>query len=371
MSRNRFENLLSMFHTCDNESQANLNDRLRKISDVLNMLQSKFKEAYVPENVVCIDESNVPFRGRIHFRQYIPNKRHRYGIKVFKLCVAGGYTWSFKVYTGKVKQDDTSVSETVVTELMDGLLNSGRTLFTDNWYTSVSLADKMIKNKTHLVGTLRANRKQNPPEVIKATLKKGEIVSRQNENKTVVLKWKDKRDVLMLTTKHDDSLKTFLNKGRECIKPAVVLDYNKGKTFIDLSDQMAAYAPYCRRTVKWYKRLLFHLITATTIVNALHLFNTLNGKRINITRFKELIVSGLLNSDADVMRPSTSRDPQRHTLKELEGQKRVTRKRCFTCYKKMSKKHNAAYARKNAKKVNTICEQCEQPMCLVCFQNHR
>uniref|UniRef100_A0A0K8UNP3 PiggyBac transposable element-derived protein domain-containing protein n=1 Tax=Bactrocera latifrons TaxID=174628 RepID=A0A0K8UNP3_BACLA len=110
MSRNRFEQLLTMFHTSDNESQANLNDRLHKISNVLNMLQSMFKEAYVPENHVCIDESNVPFRGRIHFR------------------VAGGYTWSFKVYTGKVKHNDTSVSATVVTELMDGLLNLGRTL---------------------------------------------------------------------------------------------------------------------------------------------------------------------------------------------------------------------------------------------------
>lgn len=266
MSRNRFENILGMFHTTDNDRQRNVDDRLYKISDVLNMIQSKFQEAYTPEDVVCIDESNVTFRGRIHFRQYIPNKRHRYGIKVFKLCVTGGYTWAFKVYTGKEKTENTFVSEKVVTELMDGLFNSGRTLFSDNWYTSVSLADKMIEKKTHLVGTLRVNRKGNPPEVIKSKLRKGDVVARQNKNKTIVLKWKDKRDVLMLSTKHDDSVTTFMKKGKECTKPAVVLDYNKGKTFIDLSDQMAAYAPYCRRTVKWYKRLLFHLVTATTVL---------------------------------------------------------------------------------------------------------
>lgn len=116
----------------------------------------------------------------------------------------------------------------------------------------------------------------------------------------------------MLSTKHDDSVTTYLKKGKACSKPAVVLDYNKGKTFIDLSDQMAAYAPYCRRTVKWYKRLLFHLITATSVVNALYLFNKVNKKKINITRFKEFMVSALVgstdNSDiALVARPSTFR----------------------------------------------------------------
>lgn len=103
---------------------------------------------------------------------------------------------------------------------------------------------------------------------------------------------------------------------------------------------------------------------------------------MNITRFKELVVSRLVastdNLDMPMLlaaRPSTSRDNQiqrqGHTLKEVEGQKRVTRKRCSTCYKNMSMQHGSAYARKNAKKVNTICEQCEQPMCLVCFQNHK
>ncbi|XP_018574786.1 uncharacterized protein LOC108913681 [Anoplophora glabripennis] len=82
------------------------------------------------------------------------------------------------------------------------------------------------------------------------------------------------------------------------------------------------------------------------------------------------------NSDMTlVARPSTSRESQiqrqTHTLKEAEGQKRVTRKRCSACYKNMSRQHNSAYARKNAKKVNTVCEQCEQPMCIACFKNHK
>ena len=63
--------------------------------------------------------------------------------------------------------------------------------------------------------------------------------------------------------------------------------------------------------------------------------------------------------------PSTSNV---HILKEVEGQKRKTRKRCRLCYQKMSKSKGSAYARKNAKKINTICEKCKLPICIDCFQ---
>ncbi|XP_050307489.1 piggyBac transposable element-derived protein 4-like [Anthonomus grandis grandis] len=372
ISRNRFEGILGMFHVSDNEKDRPSDDQLYKMSEFLDMRQKKFKSSYMPEKDICIDESNVPFRGRIYFRQYIPNKRHRYGIKLFKLCVSGGYTWDFKVYTGREKSSEFAVSEKVVMELMEGLLDSGRTLYTDNWYTSVSLAKRLIDRKTHLVGTIRANRKGNPQEVIKEKLNRGGIVARQDNDKTVVLKWKDKRDVIMLSTKHDDSTVTLAKKGKEVIKPKVIVDYNQGKTFIDLSDQMSAYAPFLKRTSKWYKRLVFHLITAITIVNALHLYNKINKKKISITTFKEEVVSGLIENDEKlntVSRPSTSKT-QCCTLKEVEGQKRVTRKRCTKCYSTMSMAHNAAYARKNAKKVNSICVPCNIPLCITCFQKH-
>lgn len=43
------------------------------------------------------------------------------------------------------------------------------------------------------MSTLKANRKENPKEVVKAKLKKGEVLAKQNqEKKTVLLKWRDK-----------------------------------------------------------------------------------------------------------------------------------------------------------------------------------
>ncbi|CAD1472669.1 unnamed protein product, partial [Heterotrigona itama] len=43
----------------------------------------------------------IPFRGRIIFQQYTKQKKHRYGIKIFKLSCDLGYTYNFRVYSGK------------------------------------------------------------------------------------------------------------------------------------------------------------------------------------------------------------------------------------------------------------------------------
>lgn len=96
------------------------------------------------------------------------------------------------------------------------------------------------------------NRKYLPREVTNTKLKKGEIAAKQTEDGIVALKWRDKRDVLMLSTKQS-GLKTVVktNRRNECvIKPACIEDYNNGKSSIDVSDQMATYGSALRRCTK-------------------------------------------------------------------------------------------------------------------------
>ncbi|KAB0803767.1 hypothetical protein PPYR_00737 [Photinus pyralis] len=214
MPRNRFELILKFIHFSDNQL-APPDDRLLKIRNVMNKFIHNYKIAYTPGQRVCIDESLIPWRGRLMFRQYIPNKRHRYGIKVFKLCSDRGYTWNLMVYCGKTTDRENSVAESVVMELVDGLLDQGRVLYTDNWYTSVPLAYRLLDRKTHLVGTLRLNRKHLPKEVVGAKLQKGEFAAQETSDGVVVLKWRDKRVVSALTTKHSglDTVTTTTRRG--------------------------------------------------------------------------------------------------------------------------------------------------------------
>ena len=82
MTQTRFEKILGNLHLADNSSYDQKN-RLYKISAFVQLLNNAFQNAFRPGREVCIDESLVPFRGRILFRQYLPNKRHRYRIKMF------------------------------------------------------------------------------------------------------------------------------------------------------------------------------------------------------------------------------------------------------------------------------------------------
>ncbi|KAK9695310.1 Transposase IS4 [Popillia japonica] len=277
MSRNRFEIILRLWHFADNEL-CPPGDRLHKIQVLVDLLNEKFKRIIFPDENLCIDETMVPFRGRLKFRQYVKGKRHKFGIKLFKLCLPGGFTYHVKIYCGSDKIDGMSVATKVVLELMGDCLGKGATLFTDNWYTSVELAENLLARNTHLVGTLRRNRKGLPVEVVSAKLKKGEIIARE-KNGIVVLKWKDKRDVLMLTTKHDDTMTEIPGRVENRSKPQAAIDYNKAKGYIDVSDQLSSYSTAVRRSVKWFRKLAVELLTGASIVNAHYLYNKNNPTR--------------------------------------------------------------------------------------------
>lgn len=100
----------------------------------------------------------------------------------------------------------------MVLRLCDGLLGKGYSVFVDNWYTSLDLAEKLIDNETHLIGTLRRNRKYLPKQVMEAKLKPGEFAAKENSKGITVMKWKDKRDVCLLSTKHCIEFRKTKNK---------------------------------------------------------------------------------------------------------------------------------------------------------------
>jgi hypothetical protein len=119
MSRNRFEISLRMLHFSDSNGDLQPIDIMRKISPLVTQLRERFQSVIIPEEDVCIDESLVPFRGRLAFKQYIKNNRHKFGIKLFKLCCKDGYTFDLKVYCGKEELNkDSSIPTKVVMQFM-------------------------------------------------------------------------------------------------------------------------------------------------------------------------------------------------------------------------------------------------------------
>ncbi|KAJ8927092.1 hypothetical protein NQ314_020487 [Rhamnusium bicolor] len=139
---------------------------------------------------------------------------------------------------------------------MEKLLGSNRLLITDNYYTSIPLAQYLYDRQINLCGTFRRNRVGIPQEILKANLLPGDIIARQKKYITV-LKWHDKRDVIMLSTCHDDRLDSVgknRKDGTEKKKPRVVIDCNSAKQGIDVSDQLSSYYSPVRKSLTWYKK---------------------------------------------------------------------------------------------------------------------
>lgn len=381
MSRNRFELLLRCLHFADNS--LNSESRLAKIEPLITHLQESFHNVLLPGEDVVIDETLVPWRGRLVFRQYIPNKAHKYGIKLFKLCSNAGYTYSFQVYTGmsQTGEREKNLAQNVCLKLMEGLLNKGRTLYVDNFYTTHSLATELLTNKTHVVGTVRRHRKVFPKDVMNAKLKKGQMVSKQDSNGIVILKWKDKRDVYLMSTKHEPSFaaveettmddpndtavedleepgpSTRGKKKKKIQKPIGIIAYNKGKAGIDLSDQLSSYATTLRKGVKWYRKLAMELLLGMCIVNAKVVYESINKKKVKIRNFRENLALHLLGLDVTT---------EQRTHEESHKLVKAKRTYCKSCYKKTANQ-SRELAKAKARRPETYCNQCKEQMCLECF----
>ncbi len=77
-------------------------DKLAPIRDIWEKWVERLPLMYNPDLNVTVDECLVAFRGRCSFKQYIPSKPGKYGIKIWATCDAKtSYCWNMQVYTGK------------------------------------------------------------------------------------------------------------------------------------------------------------------------------------------------------------------------------------------------------------------------------
>ena len=147
---------------------------------------------------MSIDEgmvTMVPWKGRLYFRQYLPNKPDKFGMKLYILCDSEtGYMSLFDVYTARDHDPNPEATEREADEghsynVIMGLLHNPH------------LFDDLSAEDTMAVGTVRLNRKEVPAALKTLKLLKGQVVYRIREN-LLAFKWVDKRDVRMLSTIH-------------------------------------------------------------------------------------------------------------------------------------------------------------------------
>lgn len=113
MSGRTFEQLLLNCFSVEYISEDIILDGpMKKISPLFHVLIKHFQNAFLPNEILSLDESLLLHRRRLSFRQFIKNKKVRYGIKFYELCTPDRYVLNIEMYKGKINVNVTTVSKT-------------------------------------------------------------------------------------------------------------------------------------------------------------------------------------------------------------------------------------------------------------------
>jgi hypothetical protein len=92
---------------------------------------------YNPSPDITVDECLVAFREHCPFKQYMPSKPSKYGIKIWAACDARkSYAWNMQVHTG---------------------------IPADNFFTSYAHGQELLPQTITMVGSVRRNKPELPP----------------------------------------------------------------------------------------------------------------------------------------------------------------------------------------------------------------
>ncbi|KAK8769938.1 hypothetical protein V5799_013595 [Amblyomma americanum] len=284
------------------------------------------------------------------------------------------------LYTGsstEIKDSEMGYGASVVITLLDKYLGKGHILWVDNWYTSPALFTYLFEKKTNACGTVRKNRKGIPRD--EKRLEEGETSEMCNDQ-LLFVRWKDKREVLMLTTKHKSGMvesgKVDRKTGESRMIPLCVSKYNLCMGAVDKVDMVVTVTgTVTRKCMKWYKKYFFHLLDIT-ILNSNLLQSTASGKKRSMADFRLELVRQLIekyhegNSKPKGGRPSKGEDPTRLTARHFLSlippttAKQNPTRVCRVCT-------NTQHRPKQRKESRYLCSTCQVPLCVVpCFEEY-
>ncbi|KAJ8914727.1 hypothetical protein NQ315_017437 [Exocentrus adspersus] len=241
MSQQRFRFLLQhvRFDDSTTRDERRQSDKLAPIREVFENFIANCKTAYTPFQNVTIDEKLEAFRGNCNFRQYIPSKPAKYGVKIFALVDSKTfYTLNMEVYVGKQPEGPFAVSNSpkdVVARLCQPIKGTGRNVTVDYWFTSLELLENLKKNfNLTLLGTIRKNKKELPQEFANPSTRPpfSSMFAFQKHVTLVSYIPKKGKNVLLVSGIHyDDEIDKKTNK------PEIIMEYNRTKGGVDSVDK--------------------------------------------------------------------------------------------------------------------------------------
>jgi hypothetical protein len=220
----------------------------------------------------------------------------------------------------------------------------GYNVTTDNFFTSVNLAEMLLNKATSIVGTMRCNRKGIPP-VTSLPLYDSTFFEKNSLHLTMYEAKKSKMVVILSTLHRGASRQSSTTKQ----KPDSVLYYNTNKCGVDLLDSMCRAMTTkagCRR----WPLAVFYNILDLAAVNAWIIYRKATGKQMSRREY-------LLALSQELTKINTPNQDENAPPDGDGSCKLPTR---VTCQIKYGCNRN---------RTTTSCSKCKRPVCGQCLSN--
>ena len=379
MKRDRFDKISQYFHAADvtqNPPRGQPgHDKLAHVRQVMELVRSKCKTMFDAHQNTSIDEAMIAFRGRLGFRQYIPSKPTKYGIKVWMRCdPENGYTNDFQVYTGKAHGEAPAVGlgGRVVKDMCEGIEGKNHIVNCDNFFTSPVLCTDLLRDKIYVRGTVRIDRKEFPKAILhkKCVKNQGDMKIAQ-KGPLLAVAWQDKKTVNTLSTADDPATirQTVQRKQKngniiEVPCPSTIRQYNDHMNGVDRADQLRTMLSTYRTSRRWWLYLFWFLFDVA-VTNAFvlmrdsvnHQKKTTGGKPkvLTMLHFRKMLAKLLIGDfrESRKRKRTPTTDPAGNAHWPVTGK----RGRCRQC-SKSGQRHESKLK----------CSACQVSLCVDCFE---
>lgn len=379
MSRNRFKFLLQCIRFDDIETRETRKkiDRLAPIREIFEYFNAKCQQQYVVGDVVTIDEMLESFRGRCGFRQYIKSKPAKYGIKIFAVVDSKMfYTHNMEIYAGKQPEGPFNLCNSpasLVKRLVTPIMNTGRNVTMDNWFTSVPLFQDLFNNYgLTAVGTMRKNKREVPTQFITKREEYSSLFGFGEANATLVSYVPKKgRIVLLLSNFHQGN--TIDESSGSKKKPEIITYYNQTKAGVDVVDEMKATYSVSRTCCRWPLRIFYSLLDIAGINSQIILHENSSIRQRRRLFLKSLalqLVDEMLKYRLTLahlprgLKTSISKFVTVRNEVQPENEEPARVGRCSYCPRKNDKKTN----KKCCKCSNRACNEHMKLVCDKCYE---
>lgn len=368
MSEQRFLFLLRhiRFDNTDTRQERRQYDKFTPVRSIFEIFTQNCGKSYTISEFATVDEMLLGFRGRCSFRQYMPQKPNKYGLKVYAtVCSKTRYLLIWEPYLGVQPQgpfwkDNSQMS--LVQRLVQPISGTGRNLTFDNFFTSFPLIKTLlVSHRLTVVGTVRKNKRELPLEFVSTKERPvGSSLFGYSDDVTIVsyVPKKNKNVILASSMHHDDAIDESTG---EFNKPEIITFYNATKGGVDTLDQLCENYNVARHTRRWPMVIFYGMLNVAGVNSQIiFLANNIND---NICRKSYLRDLALALTNEHVVRRSllanlpTEVRQRRQAVAGTSSQTitadsvpQGTRKRCFMCTKDSKTKY--------------YCQQCKKFICL-------